>query len=218
MSQDFADPPRSIPLSLISGRGHYDEVIQAVLGAKISLWISTANLKALYVETLRGLGRRRGAANYHSIVSDLAALAERGVELRILHAREPSQAFLAELRRQKLGRRLVLRACPRVHLKTVIVDGRALYLGSANWTGAGLGAKGEGRRNFELGIWTEDEGVLDRVQALYDRIYRGQECGACRLREVCPKPLDGLPKKLKLPGTRRGSRRAAGRSKTPPAR
>ena len=71
MSQDFVDPPRSIPISLVSGRGHYDEVIQSVLGAKISLWISTANLKALYVETLRGLGRRRGAANYHSIVSDL---------------------------------------------------------------------------------------------------------------------------------------------------
>ena len=32
-----------------------------------------------------------------------------------------------------------LRQCPRVHLKTIIVDGEQLYLGSANLTGAGLG-------------------------------------------------------------------------------
>ena len=52
----------------------------------------------------------------------------------------------------------MLRACPRLHLKAMIVDGATLYLGSANWTGAGLGAKGVGRRNFELGIVTRDEG------------------------------------------------------------
>ena len=73
-----------------------------------------------------------------------------------------------------------------------MVDGAFLYLGSANWTGAGLGAKGTGRRNFELGFVISDDGLLDRVQALYDQIWRGGECQACRLRDVCPAPLDGL--------------------------
>jgi phosphatidylserine/phosphatidylglycerophosphate/cardiolipin synthase-like enzyme len=83
-----------------------------------------------------------------------------------------------------------MRLCPRVHLKAVIVDGEFLYLGSANWTGAGLGAKGTGRRNFELGIVTDDALLLDEVQEIFDRIWRGRECTGCKLRDVCPAPLD----------------------------
>jgi len=77
-------------------------------------------------------------------------------------------------------------------MKAVIVDGAVLYLGSANWTGAGLGAKGSGRRNFELGIVTDDGLLLDQVQGLYDRVWTGGECAGCRLREECPGPLDEL--------------------------
>ena len=103
---------------------------------------------------------------------------QRGVELRILHASLPSRAFRDEFDRH---RRLVqggleLRMCPRVHLKTVIIDAELVYLGSANWTGAGLGAKGEGRRNFELGMVSDDEQLIDQVQALYDTIWNGDPC------------------------------------------
>jgi hypothetical protein len=83
-----------------------------------------------------------------------------------------------------------MRLCPRVHFKAVVVDGTMLYLGSANWTGAGLGAKGEGRRNFELGFLSRDDLLLDEVQGYFDRIWRGGECGACKLRDRCPKPLE----------------------------
>ena len=69
-------------------------------------------------------------------------------------------------------------------------DGAFLYLGSANWTGAGLGAKGAERRNFELGLVTDDEALLDEVQALYDGLWRGEPCARCRLREGCEMPLD----------------------------
>ena len=85
-----------------------------------------------------------------------------------------------------------MRVCPRVHMKTVVVDAGLVYLGSANWTGAGLGAKGEGRRNFETGIVTSDERIIDLVQERFDRIWRGAECGSCRLREVCEMPLDEI--------------------------
>ena len=77
-----------------------------------------------------------------------------------------------------------------MHLKTVIIDGTRMYLGSANWTGAGLGAKGEHRRNFELGVVTEDERWLDAVQALFDHVWRGGPCAKCRLRKACEAPLD----------------------------
>ncbi|HET6147059.1 MAG TPA: phospholipase D-like domain-containing protein [Polyangia bacterium] len=191
---DFVDPTRRVRAALVAGRGHYDTVLRAVAEASRSIWIATANLKELMVEDPRAApGRARTRRrSYRSVLAVLDELAGRGVELRILHAGFPSRAFREELDRHprlfKGG--LQLRTCPRLHFKVVVVDGAFLYLGSANWTGAGLGAKGAGRRNFELGFVTGDDGLLDRVQFVYDRIWNGGECGQCKLREVCPGPLD----------------------------
>jgi phosphatidylserine/phosphatidylglycerophosphate/cardiolipin synthase-like enzyme len=191
---DFVRAPRPVPLSFVTGRGHYETVIRAVREAKTSVWIATANLKELMVEDLRWTSRRKrfGSTSYRSVIGVFAELAAQGVELRILHAGPPSGPFRRELARHpRVG--LEMRQCPRVHMKAVIVDGSFLYLGSANWTGAGLGAKGTGRRNFEIGIVTDDALLLDDVQELFDRIWRGAACGACRLRDECPRPLD-LPR------------------------
>ncbi len=137
--------------------------------------------------------RARASGRYVSILDTLQSLCDRGVTVRLLHATRPSQAFRTELaaRASRLGgRRFQMRACPRVHLKIVAIDGALLYLGSANFTGAGLGAKGDGRRNFEMGIVTDDEWMLDVAQERFEGIWRGGECGACRLRAQCPAPLD----------------------------
>jgi len=176
-------------LELVSGRGHYERVVTALLGAQRSVWIATANLKELMVEDRElALGRRRG---FRSVLEVFERLSRRGVELRILHAGFPSRAFREHFDRQRalIEGGLELRMCPRVHLKTVIVDGELLYLGSANWTGAGLGAKGGDRRNFELGIVTRDEVMLDEVQALYEHLWRGRPCARCDLRDRCEAPL-----------------------------
>jgi phosphatidylserine/phosphatidylglycerophosphate/cardiolipin synthase-like enzyme len=192
---DFVLPSRPVTLSLISGKGHYESVIEPLAQARRSVWIATANLKELLVADARlkpGRSRTLAKRNYRSVLEVFDELAERGVELRILHARLPSQAFRDALDRHprlwKGG--LALRMCPRVHLKAVIIDGTRLYLGSANWTGAGLGAKGEHRRNFELGVLTEDERWLDAVQALFDHVWWGGPCASCRLRKQCEAPLD----------------------------
>jgi phosphatidylserine/phosphatidylglycerophosphate/cardiolipin synthase-like enzyme len=194
---DIAAPARAIAMELVGGRGHYERVLAAVLGAKVSVWIATANVKELRVEDHRARpGRRRslGRAAYVSVLGRLDELAARGVELRLLHAELPSRPFREELARHPrlVGGALALRRCPRVHMKAVIVDGELLYLGSANWTGAGLGAKGSGRRNFELGIVTDDALLLDQVQALYEQVWSGGECAGCKLREDCPGPLAEL--------------------------
>jgi phosphatidylserine/phosphatidylglycerophosphate/cardiolipin synthase-like enzyme len=192
---DFVEPARAFTLELVGGRGHYERVVHAVMEARQSVWIATANLKELMVEDHRAApGRRRtlrvgaqAARSYRSILAVFDELAARGVELRILHAGVPSRAFRAALaRRPRLKRALALRACPRVHFKSVIVDGAFIYVGSANWTGAGLGAKGTGRRNFELGFAGRDDGLLDRAQEMIDTIWRGAPCKACKLHEVCP--------------------------------
>ena len=194
MAMDLVGPAQPVALQLVSGRGHYDRVVAAVLGAHTSVWIATANLKELMVEDARAApGRRRTLARtaYVSVLARFDELAARGVELRVLHAELPSRPFREEIAQHPrlLAGGLALRRCPRVHMKAVIVDGALLYLGSANWTGAGLGAKGSGRRNFELGIVTDDAQLLDQVQALYERIWSGGECGTCRLRDECPGTL-----------------------------
>lgn len=192
---DFVGPARAVRLRLIGGRGHYDEVIGAVMEARVSVWIATANLKELMVEDARAIpGRRRGRMRWRSVLEVFDELAERGVELRVLHAGFPSQAFRDEFDRHPrlIAGGLELRQCPRVHLKAVVVDGHHLYLGSANWTGAGLGAKGEGRRNFELGFVTQDEAMLDEVQGLFDHLWRGAECAGCQRRDVCKAPIDTI--------------------------
>jgi len=176
----------------VSDRRHYEEIIVRAIGAaRASVWIATANLKDVHIEAPIGT-RARAQGRYYSIVERFVELVRQGVELRILHGALPSQRFRASLARAKelKSPRFELRHCPRVHLKMVAVDGAYLYLGSANFTGAGLGAKDDGRRNFELGISTDDDVLLDATQQRFDRIFSGKECGACKLRSLCPKPLD----------------------------
>jgi phosphatidylserine/phosphatidylglycerophosphate/cardiolipin synthase-like enzyme len=197
---DFVRQYRPVNLALVAGRGHYEAVVKAAMSCERSLWIATANLKELMVEDERARpGRRRTLARggeFRSVLAVLAEQVDRGVEIRLLHASPPSGPFRADLRRLPRLRRpsrggFAMRLCPRVHFKTVIVDGGMLYLGSANWTGAGLGAKGQGRRNFELGLISRDDLLLDEVQAYFDRVWSGAECRACKLRARCPRPLDG---------------------------
>jgi phosphatidylserine/phosphatidylglycerophosphate/cardiolipin synthase-like enzyme len=201
MAMDFVRQHRPVNLALVAGRGHYESVVKAAMNAERSLWIATANLKELMVEDERARpGRRRTVGRqgeYRSVLEVFEDQVRRGVEIRILHASVPSRPFREELRRRP-GLRLrqpgqgvfSLHLCPRVHFKAVIVDGTMLYLGSANWTGAGLGAKGEGRRNFEMGLCSRDDLLLDEVQGYFDSIWRGAECASCKLRPVCPRPLD----------------------------
>ncbi|HEY6727133.1 MAG TPA: phospholipase D family protein, partial [Polyangiaceae bacterium] len=190
-------------------------------------------MKDVHIEAPVGTAAR-ARGRYVSLVEQFVSLVRAGVEIRILHGAAPSRRLRASLAgATELGAPgFELRQCPRVHLKLVVVDGAAVYLGSANFTGAGLGAKGEGRRNFEMGVVVEDDVLLDAVQSRFDRIWSGRECGACKLRSICPKPLDqrdapqaavaaALPKRSRKPGTstrspgkrkRRSSKRAPLRS------
>jgi phosphatidylserine/phosphatidylglycerophosphate/cardiolipin synthase-like enzyme len=174
---------RPIEAKLLSGSELYREVVlDKLLHARESVWLATANVKAMYVE-------RQG--RFVPLVEVLDGLAARGVALRLLHAELPSRPFRAAFdeRARLVAGGLGLKVCPRVHFKAVVVDGAWAYLGSANLTGAGLGAKADSARNFELGFVTEDFDVIDRVTALYEAVWSGAECRACRLRAECPDPI-----------------------------
>ena len=186
--------PRKVALQLVRDGDHYGAVTAHIKDARVSVWISTANLKDVHVEAPIGT-RARARGRYVSIVEVLGDLRKRGVEVRVLHAGEPSGPFKSSLARAQEARGapgVSMRRCVRVHLKLIAIDGALLYLGSANFTGAGLGAKADGRRNFEAGIVTDDEHVLDEMQGAFDAIWSGRECAACKVRGECPKPIDTL--------------------------
>jgi phosphatidylserine/phosphatidylglycerophosphate/cardiolipin synthase-like enzyme len=185
---------RRASISLLVDRAHYEKVTLALARARTSVWIATANVKQLMIEAPIGT-RDRARGRYVPILDSLQSLCDRGVSVRLLHASTPSRPFRQELaaRAKRLAPpRFLMRACPRIHFKMIAIDGALLYLGSANFTGAGLGAKGDGRRNFEMGILTDDEWMLDEAQKRFDHVWRGGECAACRLRRECPAPLDML--------------------------
>ncbi|HKO94992.1 MAG TPA: phospholipase D family protein [Polyangiaceae bacterium] len=182
---------RQVALRWIEDSAHTDVVERALAHAQRSVWIATANLKDVRLEAPVGsVARAKG--RYVSVTEHFASLMNRKVELRLLSASPPSGPFRTSLaRRRSLADKAGwLRHCPRVHLKLLIVDGTDLYLGSANFTGAGLGAKADGRRNFELGITTSDHVLVDAAQRRFDRIWTGAECSGCRVRRQCPAPLD----------------------------
>ncbi|MBN1610481.1 MAG: phospholipase D family protein [Polyangiaceae bacterium] len=178
---------------LLDGMDHYERLIATELpSARVAVWIGTANLKELRVPAPPGT-RARARGQGMSVLEQLQALGDAGVELRVLHGKEPSRPFATELARlPRLRKELALRQCPRVHFKVIVIDGRLLYLGSANFTGAGLGARSEGRRNFELGVLTTDEYLLDTVQSRFEAIWSGRECQHCGVRRLCARPLDRL--------------------------
>jgi phosphatidylserine/phosphatidylglycerophosphate/cardiolipin synthase-like enzyme len=194
---------RPIEAALRVGAELYREVIlERLAHARESVWIATANVKEMYIE-------QRG--RYRSILELFAELQARGVALRLLHAELPSRPFRAafDRKRRLVAGGLELKICPRVHFKAVLVDGAWLYLGSANLTGAGLGAKDEHRRNFEVGFVTEDFDTIDRITALYESVWSGAECGPCKLRDVCPDPLG--PSTQRAPLSRLGRARRIAR-------
>ena len=169
---------------LILNRDHYTRLISEVIpAAKQFLWLATADLKDLHVSQ----GRR-----FVPFLAALANLVSDGVAVRLIHAKEPGPRFredfdrFPELLHSELFERVL---CPRVHTKAVIVDGCLAYLGSANLTGAGIGAKNNHRRNFEAGILTDEPSIVEPLMEELDTLWRGEHCQKCQRRDVCPDPI-----------------------------
>jgi phosphatidylserine/phosphatidylglycerophosphate/cardiolipin synthase-like enzyme len=170
-------------VQLVSGAEHFRKIVlEGICRAEVSLDLMTADFKAMLVPD--GVTKRA-----RSIVEIFRSLARKGVEIRLLHAGVPSSAALQELKRELPGG-LTIRRCPRLHSKAVIVDSTQMYLGSANLTGAGLGAKGDHRRNFELGVWTSSASLIDTVSEEFNTLWEGRHCGNCDRKDVCPVPLE----------------------------
>jgi phosphatidylserine/phosphatidylglycerophosphate/cardiolipin synthase-like enzyme len=152
-------------------------LLEKVPHAEEFLWIATADIKDLYVD--KGLKR----VPFLEILSDLVT---DNVQIRLIHAREPGPLFREEFDRYpNLIEGIERILCPRVHFKCVVVDGLFAFTGSANLTGAGMGAKGPNRRNFENGIITTEPELVKQIMEQFDNVWIGSFCGDCMRKEFC---------------------------------
>ena len=123
----------------------------------------------------------------------IAQLIRRGVEVRLIHAKEPGLNFREDFDTYPvLYDRLERVLCPRVHFKIIVFDGKEVYVGSANLTGAGIGMKGEDKRNFEAGILTDNPEIVEQAMNQFDDVWMGKHCKSCKRREFCPDPINYL--------------------------
>ena len=168
--------------TFISNSDHYAQVVERMQDVHKLLWIGTSDIKDLYVQ-----GDGGGVIPLLGVLADLV---RRGVEVRLIHAKEPGPAFREDFDKYPDlidGMERVL--CPRVHFKIVIFDLNAAYIGSANLTGAGLGMKGENTRNFEAGILTTEPELVDKAIQQFDDVWMGSFCRDCKRRDFCPDPI-----------------------------
>lgn len=172
-------------IQFITGIEIYEEVIvKRIVETKKFLWIGTSDLKDLHVK------KGRKFVPFLEIVADLL---KAGIDVRLIHAKEPGVAFCEDFDRYPvLAQRLERLLCPRVHFKCVIIDGKFIYSGSANLTGAGIGAKNIDKRNFESGFICDDPHIVSAVMKQYDDVWMGAHCGTCFFAANCPDKPDML--------------------------
>lgn len=165
----------------ISNSSHYKEVLSRVQSVKHMLWTDTADIKDLYVEA----GKEK-----MPFLALITHLIRHGVEVRLIHAKELGPNFRENFDKYPvLYDRLERVLCPRVHFKMLVFDGKEVYVGSANLTGAGIGMKAETTRNFEAGILTDDQEIAEKAMNQFDEVWIGKHCKKCKRREFCPDPI-----------------------------
>jgi len=168
-------------LEYIADKEHYTKVLTLCEKVKHDLWIGTADLKDLYVE---------GGKEVVPFLSVLDKLLKRGVDVRLLHAKEPGENFREDFDKYpSLAKGLERVLCPRVHFKMLVFDGSAVYFGSANLTGAGIGMKGANTRNFEAGILTDEPELVRQAMQQFDEVWMGLHCTKCQRRKYCGDPI-----------------------------
>ena len=158
-------------IKYIADESHYKEVLSLVGKAKQTVWIGTADIKDLYVDD-------------KPFLALIASLLKKGVEVRLIHAKEPGTAWREDHEKHPIlydGMERVL--CPRVHFKLIIIDSTIAYVGSANLTGAGMGMKSPKKRNFEAGILTDDPEMLEAAIEQFDNVWIGKFCKDCGRRD-----------------------------------
>ena len=178
-------------IQFLSNRNIYESVICGIVPqVRERLWIATADIKDMYVPPSLATEARHGGREMVPFLEVLDGMVKRGIEVRLIHAKDPGPNWRDDFDRYPtLWTAMERVLCPRVHFKCIIVDGVKAYFGSANLTGAGMGAKSERKRNFENGVLTDDPALVNPLIEQFDSVWRGDFCHDCGRREHCGDPV-----------------------------
>ena len=169
--------------AFLSNREIYESVICGMVPqVRERLWIATADIKDMYVDA--------SGRDMVPFLEVLDGMVKRGIEVRLIHAKDPGPNWRDDFDRYPtLWTAMERMLCPRVHFKCIILDGVKAYVGSANLTGAGMGAKSARKRNFENGVLTDDPVLVGPLVEQFDSVWRGGFCRDCGRREHCGDPV-----------------------------
>ena len=99
-------------LTFLSNKEIYEKVICGLVPqTRERLWIATADIKDMYVA-------KPGGDQMIPFLQMLDGLLERGVAIRLIHAKEPGENFRKDFDRfPRLWHQMERILCPRVHFK-----------------------------------------------------------------------------------------------------
>ena len=101
--------------TILIPNSRYNKVLAKVASVKKSLWLGTADIKDLHVKV------GNASAPFLSVLNQLV---RRGIEVRLIHAKEPGPIFREEFNRFPMLRSsMEMMLCPRVHFKILVFDG-----------------------------------------------------------------------------------------------
>ena len=169
--------------TFLSNRDIYTSVVCGIVPqARERLWIATADMKDMYVDS--------GGREMVPFLEVLEGVVKRGIEVRLIHAKDPGPNWRDDFDRYPtLWTAMERVLCPRVHFKILVFDCQEVYIGSANLTGAGIGMKAETTRNFEAGILSDEPEIVEQVMNQFDDVWIGKHCKKCKRRDFCPDPI-----------------------------
>ncbi|MHA1270414.1 MAG: phospholipase D-like domain-containing protein [Candidatus Helarchaeota archaeon] len=150
------------------------QILNQILNIKKYLLIGTFNLQDLRIKINN---------SYIPLSEIIEKLVKKGVSIYfLLQPKACNTSFIRKMKKLTLiSKNIAIKSCPRIHLKTIIIDLKLAYIGSANLTGFGLGTRSRSKRNFELGFITYDKNIISEAARNFIDIFNGKFCrsGVC---------------------------------------
>lgn len=146
----------------------YEKVILELMPkAKNNIKIASSNIKNF---TIKILDEKIKFSDY------LKYYARKNVSIQILTTPRSLKSNLFE--EIKGYSNIAYKSCVRNHLKTIIVDGKIAYIGTANLTSSGIGIRNINIRNFEIGFIVSGE-IMQRINQIFDEVWNKEYCEKC---------------------------------------
>lgn len=136
----------------------------------VSPYDARSELSALIAGAMSSVEMYAEVIRDAAMVDLLASTAQRGVPVRIVLPPDSDPAFTPVLARLlEAGVQVRFLTAPYAHAKAILVDGKALFVGSQNFTSTSLD------ENRELGIVVSEQALVARFAGVFERDWAAAE-------------------------------------------